>query len=409
MTTQSEFEKAERNETSTSSILEGSTTALTRRKALRLAGSGLGVALLAPLTCGRAFAQQKDFKIAVIASMTGPASPFFKEWVEGFRAYTREWNARGGIKGRKVVLNVIDDESAPVPAANGYRRAATDPDTDLAWVAGPGAGGLAMKALARELKLPIVSGGALDALGNPVEPYFFKIGPANRDYLTLYLNWCKAKGMKRLAFLLGNDAYGQGEAQTAKEITAQLGLEIVALEFFATTDTNFSSQLVRVRSARPDIFYEGGTGAPGVLIYKQYRQLGLKSPICLVLGSITEAFYQGIGGASEADGALTPGLIGLLGEKAQGDSGKLYVKMSQALGRAGNISNSLGWDIGIVSEAAINGSDGSREGIRAALDKTTELPGINGPITYSPKIHVGQDIRGLSMLRLEGGKFVPAG
>jgi branched-chain amino acid transport system substrate-binding protein len=384
---------------------EGIVTAVTRRNAIRLAGGAFGAATFFG---GRTFAQQKDFKIAVIASMTGPASPFFREWVEGFKAYVADWNARGGAKGRKVVLNIIDDESAPVPAANGYRRAAADPDTDLAWVAGPGAGGLAMKALASELKLPIVSGGALDALGIPVEPYFFKIGPANRDYLKMYLTWCKTKGMKRLALLLGNDAYGQGEAQTAKEITAQLGLEIVALESYATTDTNFSSQLVRVRSSNPDIFYEGGTGAPGVLIYKQYRQLGLKYPICLVLGALTESFFQGIGGASEADGVLTPGLIGLLGEKAGGDSGKLYVKMSQAMGKPGNISNSLGWDIGIVSEAAINNSDGSRDGIRAALDKTTELPGINGPITYTPQNHVGQDTRGLAMLKLEGGKFVPA-
>ncbi len=50
-----------------------------------------------------------------------------------------------------------------------------------------------------------------------------------------------------------------------------------------------------------------------------------------------------------------------------------------------------------------------RAAIRAALDKTRELPGINGPITYTPENHIGQDTRGLAMLRLEGGKFVPVG
>ena len=51
--------------------------------------------------------------------------------------------------------------------------------------------------------------------------------------------------------------------------------------------------------------------------------------------------------------------------------------------------------------------DASRESIRAALDKTKELPGINGPITYTPDNHIGQDTRGLAMLKLQGGKFVP--
>ena len=307
---------------------------LTRRSAIQLAGSTAGVAMM-PSIIGRAVAQQRDFKIGVIASMTGPAAPFFKEYVEGFRAYATDWNTRGGANGRKVVLNIMDDESAPVPAANGYRRVASDPETTLAWVAGPGAGGLAIKAIASELKLPIVSGGALDTLGIPAEPYFFKIAPANRDYMKLYLNWCKQRGYKRLAFILGNDAYGQGEAQTAKEITAQLGLEMVATESFAATDTNFSSQLVRIRSSNPDIVYAAGTGAPGVLIYKQYRQLGLKYPICFMLAALTDSFFQAIGGASEADGVMTPGLVGMLAEKAQGDFGKFYAQMTKVMGKSG--------------------------------------------------------------------------
>ena len=36
-----------------------------------------------------------------------------------------------------------------------------------------------------------------------------------------------------------------------------------------------------------------------------------------------------------------------------------------------------------------------------------DLPGINGPITYTPQNHIGQDTRGLAMLKLASGKFVP--
>jgi branched-chain amino acid transport system substrate-binding protein len=381
-------------------------TKITRRNAAQLVGAALAIPALGAPMLRRAMAQSKEFKIGVIASMTGPASPFFKEYVEGFQAYAKSWNSRGGPSGRPVVLNIVDDESAPVPAANGYRRIAADPDTTLAWVAGPGAGGLAIKALASELKLPVVSGGALDTLGIPAEPYFFKIAPANRDFMKVYLTWCKDSGKKRLAFILGNDAYGQGEAQTAKEMTGPLGLEIVALETFAATDTNFSSQLVRIRGSSPDIVYAAGTGAPGILIYKQYRQLGLKFPLCFMLAALTPAFFQAIGGASEADGVMTPGLLGMLGDQAKGESGKLYDQLVKALDRPASLGNSLGWDIGIATEAAIKNSDATREGIRNALDQLKEVPGINGPITYTPQNHIGQDTRGLAMLKLVGGKFV---
>src|SRR5262245_18254158 len=279
------------------SLREVTMTKLTRRNAVRLFGGALGLPVLGVASPQHAFAQPKEFKIGVIASMTGPAAPFFKEYVEGFQAYAKSWNTRGGVNGRPIVLNIADDESAPAPAANGYRRVAADPDTTLAWVAGPGAGGLAIKAMASELKLPVVSGGALDSLGIPADPYFFKIAPANRDYMKLYLTWCKERGYKKLAFVLGNDAYGQGEAQIAKEITASLGLEFAGLETFSASGSNFSSQRVRVRSSAPDIVYAAGTGAPGILIYKQYRQLGLKDPLCFILAALTSEFFQAIGGA----------------------------------------------------------------------------------------------------------------
>ena len=153
--------------------------------------------------------------------------------------------------------------------------------------------------------------------------------------MQVYLTWCKERGYKKLAFVLGNDAYGQGEAQSAKEITASLGLDIAALETFSATDSNFSSQLVRVRSAAPDIVYAAGTGAPGILIYKQYRQLGLKYPLCFMLAAMTGAFFQAIGGASEAEGVMTPGLLGMLGDQAKGESGKLYAQLVRSARPAG--------------------------------------------------------------------------
>ena len=60
-------------------------TRITRRDATRLLGGALSLPAVGVPLVRRAFAQPQDFKIGVIASMTGPAAPFFKEYVEGFR------------------------------------------------------------------------------------------------------------------------------------------------------------------------------------------------------------------------------------------------------------------------------------------------------------------------------------
>lgn len=377
---------------------------LTRRGALTLLGTAGGTAVIAD----RAWSQSNPFKIGVVASMTGPASPFFREYVDAFRAYVTVWNKNGGVKGRPVVLEILDDESGAVQALSAYKRLAGDRETMTAWVANPGAAGLAIKAIASEVKLPVVSGGALDQLGVPADPYFFKISPANSSYAKLFFEWVKSHDMKRVALLLSNDAYGQGEAQTAKEQTQKLGLEIAGLETFSPSDTSFSSQLARLRGTAHDILYIGASGAAGILIFKQIRQFNLKPPIAFMLAALTDAFFQAIGGAEKADGIVTPGLLGMLGARAEGASGVLYGKLAEALGRPGSLGNALGWDIGIVTQAAIEGSDATRSGIRDALDRTRELPGINGPINFTPANHIAQDVRGMAMMKLAGGKFVYA-
>jgi branched-chain amino acid transport system substrate-binding protein len=68
----------------------------------------------------------------------------------------------------------------------------------------------------------------------------------------------------------------------------------------------------------------------------------------------------------------------------------------------------FGFDAGLIIEAAVKNSDGSRQGIRDALEKLKDLPAVNGPVTYSKEDHTGQDYRSLAMGRLENGIAVPA-
>jgi hypothetical protein len=53
-------------------------------------------------------------------------------------------------------------------------------------------------------------------------------------------------------------------------------------------------------------------------------------------------------------------------------------------------------------------SDGSRQGIRDALEGLKNLPAVNGPVTYTKDDHTGQDFRSIAMGRLESGVAVPA-
>lgn len=349
---------------------------------------------------------KEDFKIGALASLTGPAAAFSKDYADGFNVYAKAWNERGGYNGRKVVVETLDDETNPVNAVNAFRKLASDAKTGAIWTALGSQTALGIKAIASEFKVPVISGGGVDELGRPPDPWFFKVAPGASDFMKGTVNYAKSKGYKTVASLNATDAFGQFEARRFKEFAEAAGLKLVAAETFAITDTNFAAQLVKIRNAKPDFFYNGSTANPAILIFKQAKQLKLEIPMAVSLASVTGAFFQGIGGREQAEGIL--GLIptGALAADIGGDVTRIYKECVAALGKPALLFHTLGWDTALITEHAMKASDGSRQGIRDALEKATDVPAINGPFKFTTTDHIGQDIRGLVMAQFKSGKWV---
>src|SRR5687768_17142292 len=114
---------------------------------LVLAGGAASSVLLLGVPLAHAQAKE-DFKIGAIASLTGPAAAFSKDYADGFNAYVKAWNARGGYNGRKIAIELLDDETNPVNAVNAFRKLATDPKTTIIWMALGSQTALGIKAIA---------------------------------------------------------------------------------------------------------------------------------------------------------------------------------------------------------------------------------------------------------------------
>ncbi len=99
----------------------------------------------------------------------------------------------------------------------------------------------------------------------------------------------------------------------------------------------------------------------------------------------------------------------MCGVQGSGDSAKYYAELKDGLGRTPVFFNVFGFDVGLITAAAVEHSDGSRQGIRDALEKLKDLPAINGPVTLHARgPSTGQDARSIALGKLENGKAVPA-
>jgi branched-chain amino acid transport system substrate-binding protein len=345
---------------------------------------------------------ESEFKIGVVASLSGGFAAAGKDSIDGVEA----WIKAHGLPGKKIVFETLDDETNPVHASNAFRRLANDPKISLIYLFIPSSSALAVKSLASEFKVPIISGGAADTIGKPADPYLFKVAPAVRDFMIVLCDYAKKKGYKKIATMNANDAFGQAESTNLKELAPTYGLQVVAAETFAVEDTNFNAQLTRIRASKPDMIYNGASGRAAILTFKQIKQMGFSEPLVVTQAAVSKAFYEAIGGTKEADGLLIPIQLGSFGPSVGGATAVLYGEMEKALGRTPAYFNTFGYDVGIITGAAVANSDGTRQGIRDALEKLKDLPGVNGPVSYTPTDHTGQNFRSIGMGRLADGKAV---
>jgi branched-chain amino acid transport system substrate-binding protein len=364
----------------------------------------VGAALALSAGLAQNAAAEEQFKIGVVASLSGGFAAAAKDTIDGFKA----WEKMRGLPGKKIELVTLDDETNPVAASNAFRRLASDKSVKLVYLFIPSNSAMAVKSLASEFKVPIISGGAADAIGRPADPWLFKVAPGVRDFMIVLVNYAKKKGYKRLATLNSTDAFGQAEINALRELAPKAGIKIVAAESFGVEDTNFNAQLTRIRASKPDIIYNGASGRAAILTFKQIKQMGLKAPLVVTQAAISKAFYEAIGNKKAADGLMMPIQLGSFGPSIGGDIAKLYGELRKGLGHAPVYFNTFGYDVGLITEAAVKNSNGTRAGIRDALEKIKGLPGVNGPVTYVKKDHTGQNYRSIVMGKLSNGKAVPA-
>lgn len=351
----------------------------------------------------RADAEPQTIEIGVVAAVTGSFASATRDTFDGFNA----WLKGRGSPGHKINITTLDDETNPVNAATLFRRLAGDPKTSLIYIFTNSNSAIAIKSFASEYKVPIISGGGADVLGVPANPWLFKVAPANRDYMIAISEYMKKHGYTRLAHLYSNDTYGQYDNSNLKTLAPKYGYELVTSESFALDDTNFNAQLSRIRAAKPDLIYSSATGRAAILVFKQMKQLAIPAPVIVAGASISVAFFEGIGGADKADGLLTPIQLGSFGTKAGGSTALFYGELEKTLGHPPVFFNTFGFDVGLITEAALNNSDGSRQGIRDALEKLHDMPAINGLVSYSPEDHTGQDARSIAMGKMVNGVAVP--
>ena len=220
--------------------------------------------------------------IGVSVAQTGPVALAGQEQVLGAQIAEEYFNKKGGVNGRPFKLIFQDAGSDEATAINAYQNqinvgkvvAIMGPSLSQQMFA---AGPIAVRA-----KIPVL-GPSNTAKGIPqIGEYVSRV---SAPVAIVAPNAIKAamdinKNIKRVVVLFAqNDAFSKSETETFQQAVKDLNLELVTVQTFQTTDTDFTAQVTNTLTAKPDLVIISGLQVDGANLVKQLRELSYKGLI----------------------------------------------------------------------------------------------------------------------------------
>jgi branched-chain amino acid transport system substrate-binding protein len=276
----------------------------------------VALSALAAVTHG----QSGEYKIGVLEPLTGPLAGEGKRHLEGYEAVRDMINERGGVMGKKLVFTVADVPD-PTAAATEANRLVTREGVKI--VTGTYSSrlcGAASEAAARhnviywetscvdprfnKRGLKTVYRTEIDATG---------FGWYNVEFIAKHLapRFGKKPNELKIAFVSEDSSYGQGVTESARQRAKQeFGMqEVGSVEYYKFDTTNdFTSVIVKLKQAQPDILHHIAYTNDAILFYRQAKEQNLQ------VKAVVHAGATGYGAADfgKAHGNDANGVFALL-------------------------------------------------------------------------------------------------
>ncbi|MBY5587116.1 substrate-binding domain-containing protein [Rhizobium leguminosarum] len=224
-----------------------------------------------------AFAED-PIKIGVPVGLSGANSVVAPSVVQAAELAVEEINAKGGVLGRPLQLEIADDASGAAGAQKAFDSLVFQKEVNVV---------ISMEtSAARNAGLPIISKGDVPYIytsfyeGKSCNANLFVDAWVPEQQVPPVVdNFISKQGAKKF-FLIGSDyAFGRGMLTFAKGYIEKTGAQIVGEEYLPMDGSDWTAIISKVRSSGADaIITSTAGGAPNVTLTKQLRSSGVTLP-----------------------------------------------------------------------------------------------------------------------------------
>jgi branched-chain amino acid transport system substrate-binding protein len=250
-----------------------------------------------------------EIVIGVSLPLTGDFSEPGKGVQRGYEAWEAWVNENGGLLGKQVRLEVLDDQSSADRVASDYEKLINQDQVDL--VFGPFSTRLVVPAaqVAKDYGFLFVepAGAAEEVFTQGFDNLFYAAPAIADDHYNLLaekiIAMPEGERPKTAAYATMDDPFAQGTAYGLKDKLEAAGIQTVADEVYPPNTTDFSSIAAKIADTKADIVVGGTQYQDAVNLIVALQQLDFQPKMAAFSTAPTNPEFP------EAIGAKTEGIL----------------------------------------------------------------------------------------------------
>lgn len=280
--------------------------------AVLLAGSG-ALAGCAPSSSSSSSggAGAGPITIGMSLPLTGPAADVAKAGYQGYKLWASQVNASGGLLGRQVKLDVLDDGMDPNQTTTDYTRLISQDHVNLLLGTFSSLLNAPASAVAARNQMLYVepSGGAASLFSRGFTDLFFAQPGTTTSLPDQFLAWFSSlpadQRPKTAAYLTQDDPSASPAISVFVSKLQAMGVTTVYDQTYDPSTSNFDSIASAVVHAQPQMIIQGSVTDDGAQFARSLEKLNYSPKILFQTNSPTDATYPTAVGSGNANGVFT--------------------------------------------------------------------------------------------------------
>ena len=233
-----------------------------------------------PATGSAAAPTGEPIVIGTLTSLTGPFTPWGVQVRDGMQLAADEINAAGGVGGRPIAIELLDDESNPEAGSSGIERLVESGAVAVGGIISSDVG-LATARVAEELQTPLflVKAGSEAILTRDSRYTFRTCIPSAPMVAGPIAQYVQQEGLTKVGAIVADYAWGQAIRAALEAAFAELeGVEL-QIEVAPVPEQDFTTYLRNLEAFGPELLVATGHPPGSGAITVQSADLGLDIPV----------------------------------------------------------------------------------------------------------------------------------